>query len=478
LHNTKYTVSCHDIQCLFYFIKYLTFSYNYNIVKKNREDMIKKIGILRETKSLWERRTPLLPDDMKRLQEAYPVHFIIQPAEQRIVPIEAYQKAGVKVRENLSDCDILIGIKEVQLTEILANKIYLFFSHTIKGQRYNMPMLRQLLEHHCTLIDYERITDESGKRFIYFSFHAGLAGALETLWAYGQRLAHEQIVSPFIRIKRAYAYDTIDEAEQDIRTVGREILEKGLHESLLPMVFGITGYGNVSQGVQKILGQLPMQWINVDQLRSVEKNPYTIYGVIFKEADMVRPLEENHDFDLQEYYKQPQKYKAVFNAYLEHLSVLFNASYWDKIYPRHVTKSDIKTLFMRRQSNRLRIIGDISCDIEGGIACTVKSTDPGDPVYVYDIENDRAVDGIAGKGPVIMAIDILPAEVPHEASCYFSERLRQLIPMLIETDFDRPIENVLIKPMIKRAIITHHGKLTPDYRYLEEYLVKKTFNGN
>jgi hypothetical protein len=456
------------------FKKQIIFSYICHIMEKSiRNSMIKKIGILRESKSSWERRTPLLPEDVKVLQNTLPVQFIVQPSKQRIVPDEMYHQAGIQIREDLSGCDVLIGIKEVQLTDILDKKVFLFFSHTIKGQHYNMPMLKRLLEKHCTLIDYERITDENGKRFIFFSFHAGLAGALDTLWALGQRLAHERIESPFERVKRAYAYTTIEEAEQEIGEIGREISTKGLPESLVPLVFGITGYGNVSLGVQQILRRLPMRWISTSQLSFLPKDPYSIYGVIFKEADMVQPVAVHEQFDLETYYSQPQKYKPVFNNYLAQLTVLFNASYWDTIYPRHVTKSNIKDLYTQRQNNRLRVIGDISCDIEGGIECTVKATDPGDPVYVYDIANDQAVAGIAGNGPVIMAVDILPTEIPQEASRYFSERLKQLIPMLIKCDLSQPFENLLLKPLIKKAVITYHGRLTPDYQYLEQYLVKK-----
>jgi alanine dehydrogenase len=432
--------------------------------------MLRNIGILRETKSRWERRTPLLPNDIKTIQEKHSVDFLLQPSGKRIISENAYQTIGVSINQNLSNCDLLIGIKEVETENIIPGKIYLFFSHTVKGQAYNMPMLKVFLERNCTLIDYEMILDQEGKRFIYFSYHAGLAGALDTLWAYGQRLALENIGSPFQQVKRAFEYENIKEANLHLEAIGQKIKNDGLSQKLLPLVFGITGYGNVAQGVKRILTHLPVQWIAPDQLAHTEPNPSVIYGTTFKEADMVAPIDNNRKFDLQEYYNQPQKYKSKFNTYLPYLTVLFNASYWDAIYPRHVTKADIKHLFSSGSDKRLKVIGDISCDIDGGIECTIKATDPGNPVYVYDVNQNSAVDGIAGNGPVIMAVDILPAEIPMDASTYFSSKLTHLLPQLINVDFSKPTDKLKLDSRIKNAVITHRGELTPKYRYLLQYL--------
>jgi hypothetical protein len=429
--------------------------------------MLKTIGILRETKSQWERRTPLLPDDIKMLVKKYALSFFLQPSGKRIIPESAYQEAGVGINHNLSGCDILIGIKEVEIANILPDKIYLIFSHTVKGQAYNVPMLKAFLERNCTLIDYERILGKDGKRFIFFSYHAGLAGALDTLWAYGQRLAFEDVASPFQHIKRAFDYDSMEDAYAHLQSIGQKIKRNGTGQNRFPLVFGITGYGNVARGIKEILRHLP---VRPNQLTLLIPDPSKIFGTTFKESDMVVPIDPEQKFDLQEYYQQPHKYKCIFNRYLPYISVLFNASYWDPVYPRHVTKTDIKHQFSPGRESRLKVIGDISCDIDGGIECTVKSTEPGNPVYVYDVDQNRAVDGIAGNGPVMMAVDILPAEIPLDASVYFSTRLRQLLPLLIPVDFILPFEKLNLESGLKHAVITHRGRLTPNYGYLQQYV--------
>ena len=431
---------------------------------------MKCIGILRETKSKWERRTPILPEDIVDLINGLHVSFCIQPSRTRIITDNIFKESGLKVDNNLQHCDILIGIKEVKSEEIINNKVYIFFSHTIKGQSYNMKMLKTILEKGCTLIDYERIADAEGKRFIFFGYHAGIAGAIDTLWAYGRRLESENIPSPFQEINRAYTYTGIKEIEGHIQELASQIKSKGLTVSQRPLIFGITGYGNVAQGVQRILGHLPMKWIRPDQIRIADDDAHSVYGVVFKEQDMVETVNDQ-PFNLKEYYEKPEKYRSVFNRYLPYLSILFNASYWDPRYPKHVTRTDIRKLFGNKKGDvKLKVIGDISCDIEGGVECTLKVTDPGNPVYVYHPDTGNAIDGIDGPGPVIMAVDILPAEIPLDSSVYFSSKLKEIIPYLVQANFNVPFQSLMLPPMIKNAVIVHQGKLAPDYHYLEKYL--------
>jgi alpha-aminoadipic semialdehyde synthase len=436
--------------------------------------LIRRIGIVEEVKNEWERRVPLIPDDLAELLHKLPIDATIQPAQRRIFPDTDYKNVGAVLNKDLSDCDMIFGIKEVKMTDLIPAKVYLCFSHTIKGQSYNMPMLQHLLNINCTLIDYERMADAENRRLIYFSYHAGVAGIIESFWALGQRLEFDKINSPFNKIKQTLYYDDQLAAEDDFNLLGDHIRLQGLSNKITPFVIGITGYGNVSKGVQHMLDFLPITDILPSELLHIDENysdhAKTVYKVVFKESDMVVPSDGNVQFELQDYYQHPDKYKANFEQYLPYLSLLINASFWDTPYPRHVTKKNLKKLFSQKNTPALRVIGDISCDIDGGIECTVKATDPGNPVFVYDTADNRISDGVTGRGPVIMAVDNLPSELPKDASIYFSSVLKELVPALVAADYSEDFADLNLPDALKKAVITHKGELAPDYRYLQKYL--------
>jgi len=192
--------------------------------------------------------------------------------------------------------------------------------------------------------------------------------------------------------------------------------------------------------------------------------------VVFKEEHMVRRTSPDEPFVLQDYYDHPEKYESVFEKYLPYLSVLVNAIYWTPAYPRLVSKEGLKRLFAEAKRPRLRVIGDISCDVEGAVEVTVKSTEPGNPIYVYNPATGEVQDGIAGPGVVIMAVEILPTELPRESSAYFSSVLKPFLPAIARCDFSVPFDECGLPPEIKRAVIAYRGELTPDYRYIARHL--------
>jgi saccharopine dehydrogenase (NAD+, L-lysine forming) len=199
----------------------------------------------------------------------------------------------------------------------------------------------------------------------------------------------------------------------------------------------------------------------------LERN--AIYKVVFKEEDTVEPVEEGHPFNLQEFFQQPERYRSKFETYLPHLSVLVNCIYWDTPYPRLLTKEAARMLYSETQP-RLRVIGDISCDIEGGIELTIQATSLDDPAFVWDPTTDTALEGVAGHGPTIMAVDNLPCELPVEASTVFGDALLPFLPALAEADFNLDFESCPLPPELKRATIVYRGKLTPEYTYLQKFL--------
>lgn len=438
--------------------------------------MRKIVGIRREDKNRWERRTPLTPETISELKKTQKIDFIIQPSKIRIYPDDAYSAVGAKVSEDLAECDCIFGIKEMPVDFFLPKKTYIFFAHVIKGQTHNMPMLKKLLELGCNLIDYEKITDEQGKRLIFFGHYAGLAGMIDTLWALGQRLENEGIISPFSELRPAIHYENLTQAKQAVLGIGKKIEELGLHPTLVPLVCGITGYGNVSSGVQEIFDLLPFEAIKPKELgeffaqKNFSKNK--LYKVVFREADMVclkiNSSAANEAFDLNDYYTHPEKYKSIFERILPYLTILVNCIYWDARYPRLITKNFLKLLY--KGEPRLRVIGDISCDIEGSIEATIKTTSPDSPVYVYEPMRNRAIDGVIGNGPVIMAIDNLPCELAQESSIYFSNVLKPYVSQIAQTDFSVPFAKLKLPSEIKRAVIVYQGELTPDYKYIAQYL--------
>jgi hypothetical protein len=234
---------------------------------------------------------------------------------------------------------------------------------------------------------------------------------------------------------------------------------------------GFAGYGNVSRGAQEMLDILPTRSIRPSDLERITAEAdgakHTIFKVVYKEEDMVTPKKPGDAFALQDYYDHPEKYTGVFESHLPHLSILVNCIYWDKRYPRLVTKEYLNT---RWTGSPLRVIGDISCDLDGAVEATSRITDPGSPAFVYDVGTGATVDGCAGNGPVIVAVDILPSELPRDASMYFSNALKEFIPAIARADYSVPFAKLALPEPIKRAVILHQGALSPDYEYISEFL--------
>jgi alanine dehydrogenase len=436
---------------------------------------MRTIGIRHEDKSKWEVRAPLVPEHVRQLVAEHGLAVCVQKSDQRVYPEDAYAAVGARIVDQLNDCDVILGVKEVPLDQLRRGKTYVFFSHTIKGQDYNMPLLNRLLELQCDLIDYERIVDEQSRRLVFFGYHAGLAGMIDSLWALGQRLAIEGRDTALARLKPAHQYDDLDDALAHLRA-SVQAARAGDHlTGLGPIVVGFAGYGQVSQGAQKVFECCAPKTLEPEALAGLDahESDGEFFKVVFREAHMVHPRPDAGPFALQDYYDHPEHYVGVFDRYLAHLTVLVNCIYWEPKYPRLVTLDALNHLYgtyAKSPQPRLRVIGDISCDVGGSIECTVRATDPGNPVYVYDVSRHEAVDGFSGRGPVMMAVDILPTELPRDASQAFSDALVGLVPGLAAAppvarfaDWDLPLP-------LKRAAIVHRGELTPDYAYLREYL--------
>lgn len=431
------------------------------------------IGIRREDKNRWERRVPLTPVDIAALKARHDLEFVVQPSPIRVFGDREYAEAGARVGEDLGRAAIVVAVKEIPLELLRERTTYLFFSHTIKGQRYNMPLLQRMLDLHATLIDYERIVNEQNRRLIFFSRHAGYAGMAETLAALGRRLEAQGRLTPLASIRPAHEYPDLAALKAHLREVGAEMLADAAAQGR-PFVVGIAGYGNVATGCREVLDCLPAREIEVADLPAVATGAAADVGplvtVTFREEHLVEPRSADAQFVLQDYYQHPENYRGVFERHLPHLDVLVNSIYWDLQYPRLVSRKWARTAWGGGRQPRLQVIGDISCDLEGAVELTTRPTMPDEPCYVAVPETGELVPGVVGAGPAIMAVDNLPCEVPRESSEYFSSVLREMIPALARADFSVGFESLLLPAHLKKAVIAHRGALAPDYRYLQEYL--------
>ncbi len=436
--------------------------------------MTKRIGLRREDKNPWERRAPLIPTHVRELIRNESLEILVQASPIRIFPDSDYKREGAQVVETLDSCPIIFAVKEIPVDFFDKGKTYIFFSHTIKGQSSNMPLLQKILDLECTLIDYERIVDENGMRLVFFGTQAGQAGMIDTLWAYGQRLYHFGIETPFSSIKQAFEYPSLVAAKEEISKVGWAIKNDGLDLSEVPLFCGFAGYGRVSLGAQEIFDLLPFEEIAPEEIdvlfKSENYSGSTAYKVVFKEEHMVEPISSDFPFELQDYYDNPQNYRSVFEKYLPFLSILVNCIYWAPQYPRFVTKNFLKGLWSRETSPKLKVIGDITCDVDGSVECTVRATSPDHPVFVYDPLEGNVKDGYEGRGVVVMAVDNLPAEISLESSIFFSHSLLPLAKGIADADFLGDFESSRLPDPIKKATIVFRGKFTPDYEYMRDFL--------
>lgn len=425
------------------------------------------IGIRREDKNKWEIRVPLIPEHIKHLNEHYGIETIIQPFPTRAFSDNEYKKAGANLSEDLQKAKIIFAVKEIPINLILPEKVYVFFSHVIKGQFYNMPMLKKFIELKSSIIDYELITDEKNKRLVFFGRYAGLAGMIDALNVFGKKLKSLGYDSPFSQIKSSLEYKDLTDAKIQISEIASEIKDFGLPSNIKPCILGVAGYGHVSRGAQEIIDLLSPKEITTDEMLNIADGENIIYKVVFKEEHIVEPKDKNANFDLQEYYSHPEKYQSKFEKYLKHLTIFVNAVYWDERYPRLVTKKFLKENFT---NIKLKLISDISCDINGAVEITYKAAKPDNPTFVYNPITDEYKDGFEDEGIINMTVDNLPCELPKDSSVEFSTALIPFVPGIASADYSKSFEEIELPPEIKKAVVVYKGELTPKYEYLKKYL--------
>jgi saccharopine dehydrogenase (NAD+, L-lysine forming) len=400
---------------------------------------IMKIGILRETKHPAERRVPLSPSQAAKLQKSLPaLKIIVQTSKTRIFSDEEYKKAGIQVKENLNDCDWLIGIKEVNKEELLEGKTYLLFSHVIKKQSHNRELFSEVVRKKITLIDYELFTDENGIRLVAFGRWAGIVGAYNGLRAWGIR--HHRF-----ELKPAYLCHSKDE----------------LFEALIPLKkpalkILVTGEGRVAGGVKEILHCFGAERIEVNDFLAKEF-PIPAYCQIGPQhyANHI----SGHAFDLRHFALFPAEYRSAFLPFTRSADLLITAHYWDPASPRMICPED-----MQLPGFRIHLIADISCDVNGPIASTLRASTIEEPFYDFDpFEGKEKAAFSNDRNITVMAVDNLPAELPRDSSEEFGETLlKHVFPAMTGT---------ANTSLLDKATIVKEGEIADRFSYLKDWLL-------
>ncbi len=394
------------------------------------------IAILRETKSPRDRRVPFTPLQCRQMMDRYSeLSICIQPDENRCFSDHEYLKQGVSVQENIDHCSLLIGVKEVKPEYLIEGKAYMFFSHTAKKQRHNLELLRTLINRNIQLIDYEYLTDNNGIRIVAFGRWAGFVGAYNALRAYGKR---------YNRFELKPAWQCKDKAElmehlSELRVEDQKIV--------------LTGGGRVAGGAMEILDNAGFKKVSPENFLAVEE------GNIYTQLDPIHYVKhrKNDPFDLKHFFSNPQEYENSFLPFAHAADIFIACHFWDPRSPVLMTRSD-----MLQPGFRLRIIADVSCDIDGPIPSTIRASTIQDPFYGYN-----AITGLESKAfdllnITVMSVDNLPGELPRDASGDFGEKLASdVIPSIL---------GISDPSVIKRATIAEKGKLTPYFSYLQDFL--------
>ncbi|RAV30255.1 NAD(P)-dependent oxidoreductase [Sinomicrobium soli] len=395
-----------------------------------------RIGIIRERKNPPDRRVVLSPAACKKIRQQFPeVELCVEPSEMRVFRDEEYEAEHIPVTANMQACDILLGVKEVPVDALIPGKKYFFFSHTIKKQPYNRELLRAVLDKNIELYDHEVITAPSGQRLVAFGRYAGIVGTYNGLRAYGLR-------SGLYDLPGAW---TLPDMEA-LLTVLRGVRFPG-------MKILLTGKGRVGAGAREILEGIGLREVGYKEyLASDPKGP--VYCQI--DVTEYNKRKDGKVFSPEDFYQNPGDYVSDFFRFARETDLYIAGHFYGEGAPPIITRED-----MRSPDFRIRVIADISCDIDGPVAATIRASTIAEPLYGYDPHSGEEVGYREKNAITVMAVDNLPCELPRDASEGFGEMFsRHVIPAF----FDGDKEGIL-----ERARMTFQGKLTPAYAYLQDY---------
>lgn len=401
-----------------------------------------KIGLVKETKIPVDNRVALSPQQVAELNAKYPQHeIVVQKSDIRAYSDEEYRKQGVKVVSSVEDCDVLFGIKEAQIDSLIPDKHYVFFGHIAKMQEYNRPLLQAMMQKKLTFTDYEYLVDDNNQRVCAFGWWAGVVGVYYTLQGYGLRTKCYELPKPDLHF-------TLDQLISNLKSVQ------------LPAVkLLVTGAGRVSQGAQYVLNTIGAVQMSETEYMSVEKVNKLSFAVA--DVDKLVKRSDGNPFAFSDFVKNPKEYKSDFMRWAYATDMLVCAHFWGADAPVYLSQEDL-----RDSKLRIKMIGDITCDIMGGIKSTVRPATHAEPYYDYNpnTEKDEAPFSDASN-ITVMAVDTCPNALAMDTSAYFGKMLTEHVftPLLEGKHSD----------VIERATILKEGSLTDGFAYLHSFVEGK-----
>ncbi len=396
-----------------------------------------KFGIIKERKSPPDRRVVFSPEELARLKQQYHNATIkVESSDIRIFSDQQYKSFGIEVTNDISDCDVLFGVKEVPVTDLIPNKAYFFFSHTLKKQLHNRKLLQAILEKNIDLYDHETIVDTHNRRLIGFGKYAGIVGTYNSIRAFG-------IKFELFKLPKAEALS------------GKEALIMNLKRVILPpLKIVVTGTGKVGNGAKEILDAMKIKEVSVENY--LKKN-YT--QPVYTQIDVLEYNKriDGRILDFDDFYKNPQEYVSDFERFTKVSDIYITGHFHANEAPVILTRA-----MLQSKDCKIKVVGDISCDVNGPIACTVRASSIAEPLYGYLPTENKEVDVFHPAAIVVMAVDNLPCELPKDSSEGFGEMfMEHVIPAFFNGDKDG---------ILQRAKMTENRKLTPKFNYLQDYV--------
>lgn len=396
-----------------------------------------KFGIIKERKNPPDRRVVFSPNELTKIKQLYPDCTIkVESSDIRIFTDLDYQSMGIEVTTDVSDCDVLFGVKEIPVDDLIPNKTYFFFSHTIKKQPYNKKLLQAILEKKIDLYDHETIIDSHHRRLIGFGRYAGIVGTYNAFRAFG-------IKFELFKMPKA---ETLSGKEALIAHLKRQVLP--------PLKIVVTGTGKVGNGAKEILDAMKVKEVSVENY--LTKN---FTQAVYTQIDVLdyNKRKDGQVLDFTDFHNNPTEYLSDFEKFTKVSDIYISGHFYANEAPAILTRE-----MLQANDCKIKIVADISCDVNGPIACTLRSSTIAEPLYGYLPSENKEVDLFHPAAIVVMAVDNLPCELPKDASEGFGEMFSEhVIPAFFNGDKDG---------ILKRAKMTENGKLTERFSYLQDYV--------
>ncbi len=396
-----------------------------------------KLGIVKERKNPPDRRVVFSPNACKELLEKYPLlELKVERSDVRFFTDDDYLKSGINVVNDVSDCDVLLGVKEVPIDALIPNKKYFFFSHTIKKQPYNRKLLRAILDKNISMFDHETLVNEKEQRVVAFGRYAGIVGAYNGFRAFGLK------------------YDTFKLPKAETLADQSKLISELKQISLPNIKIVLTGMGRVSNGAKEMLDGMHMRQVDVDAFLN-----RTFNEPVFVQIDVLdyNKRKDGKEIDKYDFYKHPEEYISDFMRFAKVADMYISGHFFGDGSPFIFTRDDAKL-----PEFKIKVVADISCDIDGPVACTIKPSTIADPIYGYNPQTEKEDDYTKEDVIAVMAVDNLPCELPNDASVGFGKMFAQYV---MPAFFDDDKSGIL-----HRAQMTKDGKLTARFSYLQDYV--------